>query len=254
VGSQTDGSDPIAGLLFATNGFFYGSTFSGGSGGYGDLFQINANGQSYLDVYDFQNTAGSNPSSSLVQHTNGFVYGMAAHGGLNGDGVLFSLALNLGAKVKPVLSSGRVGDTVEILGSGFTQTNGITFGGIASAPPTVISDTYLTVKVPSGARTGTLTVYTTAGALQGMTPFLVIPKIISFNPNSGTVGTSVVITGNSFTGATKVTFGGVSATSFTVNSDTQVTATVPTGAKTGKIGITTAGGSATSFAIFTVTP
>jgi len=44
----------------------------------------------------------------------------------------------------------------------------------------------------------------------------------------------------------------VAATNFTVNSDTQVTADVPTGAKTGKIAVTTAGGSASSSAKFTV--
>lgn len=260
VGSQADGSDPIAGLLFASNGFFYGSTFSGGSEAYGDLFQINANGQSYIDVYDFQNTFGSNPSSNLVQHTNGFAYGMATHGGLHGDGVLFSLALNLGTTVKPVLSSGRAGDTVGVIGSGFlTGVTGITFGGIAAAPSSVkvIADTYLTVVVPSGARSGALTVYTSTGPTSSMTPFTVlppIPKITTFNPSSGPVGTSVIITGTGFTGATKVTFGGISATSFTVNSDSQVTAIVPTGAQTGKVGITTAGGVATSSGTFTVTP
>jgi hypothetical protein len=51
---------------------------------------------------------------------------------------------------------------------------------------------------------------------------------------------------------TKVTFGGVAATSFTVNSDTRVTATVPAGAKTGKIAVTTKGGNATSTTSFTV--
>jgi hypothetical protein len=49
-----------------------------------------------------------------------------------------------------------------------------------------------------------------------------------------------------------VTFGGVAASTFTVNSDTQVTATVPTGAKTGKIGITTNGVTITSKTNFTV--
>jgi hypothetical protein len=53
------------------------------------------------------------------------------------------------------------------------------------------------------------------------------------------VGTVVTITGVSLTQTTKVTFGGVAATSFTVNSDTQVTTTVPTGAKTRKITIAT---------------
>jgi hypothetical protein len=51
------------------------------------------------------------------------------------------------------------------------------------------------------------------------------------------------------TQTTKVTFGGVAATNFT-KSATQVTATVPTGAVTGKIGITTAGGTATSATVF----
>lgn len=63
----------------------------------------------------------------------------------------------------------------------------------------------------------------------------------------------MTITGVSLTQTTQVTFGGVRATTFTVNSDTQVTATVPTGAKTGKIGITTAGGAVASATSFTVT-
>jgi hypothetical protein len=46
---------------------------------------------------------------------------------------------------------------------------------------------------------------------------------------------------------------GVNATNFTVNSDTQVAASVPPGAVTGKIGVTTAGGTATSAGTFTVT-
>ncbi len=62
---------------------------------------------------------------------------------------------------------------------------------------------------------------------------------------SGPVRTNVVITGESFTGATSVTFGGVKATSFTVNSCTQITATVPLEAKTGKISVTAPGGTAT---------
>jgi hypothetical protein len=51
-----------------------------------------------------------------------------------------------------------------------------------------------------------------------------------------------------------VTFGGVSATSLQVISDTQVDALVPTGAVTGPIAVTTPGGTATSTEHFTVTP
>jgi hypothetical protein len=82
--------------------------------------------------------------------------------------------------------------------------------------------------------------------------FKVKPQITSFTPTTGAAGTSVTITGVSLQ-ATKVTFGGVKA-SFLLNSATEVTATVPTGAKTGQIAITTAGGSVSSSGVFTVTP
>jgi hypothetical protein len=85
------------------------------------------------------------------------------------------------------------------------------------------------------------------------TSFLVVPQIISFSPPSGPVGTSVTITGVSLLQTTQVTFGGVVANQFIVNSDTQVVASVPTGAVTGPIGITTPGGTATSATSFTVT-
>jgi hypothetical protein len=65
------------------------------------------------------------------------------------------------------------------------------------------------------------------------------------------VGTQVVITGMSFTQTTAVRFGTKTAT-FTVNSDTQITTTVPIGAVTGKIQVTTQGGNASSATVFTV--
>ncbi len=79
------------------------------------------------------------------------------------------------------------------------------------------------------------------------------PSVGGFNPTSGSVGTSVMITGSNFTGATTVAFNGMAASSFTVNSNTQITATVPSGASTGPISVTTGGGTGTSAANFTVT-
>ena len=79
------------------------------------------------------------------------------------------------------------------------------------------------------------------------------PTIGTFAPPSGKVGTVVTITGTGLTQTTGVSFGGVAATTFTVVSDLQIIATVPTGAITGKIAVTTTGGTATSSATFTVT-
>ena len=77
------------------------------------------------------------------------------------------------------------------------------------------------------------------------------PVITSFSPTSGSVETEVTISGSNFTGATVVTFNGVAA-SFIVDSDTQIRATVPGGATTGPIGVTTAAGTGVSANGFTV--
>jgi hypothetical protein len=116
-----------------------------------------------------------------------------------------------------------------------------------------VSDTYLTATVPAGATTGSVTATTSGGTLTSNKVFRVTPQLRSFTPTNGPVDTPVMITGVSLTQTMKVTFGGVAATQFTVNSDKQVTAYVPTGAKTGKIAITTPGGVAVSSGIFTVT-
>jgi IPT/TIG domain len=59
-----------------------------------------------------------------------------------------------------------------------------------------------------------------------------VPAVTSIAPASGPVagGTSVVITGSGFKGATGVSFSSIAAASFVVNSDTQITAVTPVGA------------------------
>ena len=78
------------------------------------------------------------------------------------------------------------------------------------------------------------------------------PTLTGFSPTSGPVGTSVTINGTNFSGVTAMAFNGTAA-SYTVNSATQIVATVPTGATTGTIKVTTSAGSATSSSAFTVT-
>ena len=78
------------------------------------------------------------------------------------------------------------------------------------------------------------------------------PTVTMFSPTSGTVGTTVTITGASFTGATAVAFNGIDATTFTVNSATSISAKVPSGATTGTISVTTpSAGTGTSTSDFT---
>jgi endonuclease G len=78
-----------------------------------------------------------------------------------------------------------------------------------------------------------------------------VPGITNVSPTSGSMGSSVVIKGTNFTGASVVWFNGTNA-AFTLNSSSQITATVPTGATTGPVSVIAPGGLATSAANFTV--
>ena len=78
------------------------------------------------------------------------------------------------------------------------------------------------------------------------------PTINSFAPSSGLVGSLATLNGTNFTDASAVSFSGTSAI-FTVSSDTQITATVPAGATSGPISVTTPAGTATSATGFMVT-
>jgi uncharacterized repeat protein (TIGR03803 family) len=267
MNGTTDGARPFGGLALASDGNFYGANAYGGTvnsncaDGCGTFFKITPKGAySVLDKFDY--TTGAVPEITPFQHTSGVVYGDSHIGG-TGDvnpcttgscGVFYSWkSTTLPAFVSLLPYSGKVGKVIEFLGQGFASgKTTVSFNGTA-AKPTVASSTYLTAAVPNGATTGSVTVTTSGVTLTSNRIFRVTPQIKSFKPTSGPVGTVVMITGVSLTQTTKVTFGGVAATSFTVTSDTHVNATVPTGAKKGKIVITTPGGTATSPGVFTVT-
>ena len=77
------------------------------------------------------------------------------------------------------------------------------------------------------------------------------PSITLFSPTAGLAGAKVTITGQRFAGASAVGFNGVTA-AFTLDSDTQITATVPAGATTGPITVVATAGSAASTSDFVV--
>jgi uncharacterized repeat protein (TIGR03803 family) len=262
----SDGAEPLGALIQATDGNFYGTTSINGA--YNDagcieyetcggtVFQMTAQG-TLTTLYSFCAQGnincpdGTNPHSGVVQATNGTFYGTTFLGGDNNAGTAFGLSTGLGPFVETLPASGKVAAAVRILGTDLTGATSVTFSG-TTATFKVPSATEITTTVPTGATTGTVEVTTPRGSLNSSVAFSVTPQIKSFTPESGPVGTQVQITGVSLKQATTVTFDGVAA-SFTVNSDTQLTATVPTGAKTGKIAITTPGGTVTSAANFKVT-
>jgi hypothetical protein len=151
-------------------------------------------------------------------------------------------------------TSGHAGDDITVTGTDLTGATTVTFGGGATATATSVTATSLHVTVPAAAQTGAITVTTPLGDAVSGDDFTMEPAIDSFSPGDGAPGTSVVITGSGFTGATDVAFGGVSVGdgNFSVDSATQITATVPAGAATGIVTVQTPGGSAESADSFTV--
>jgi uncharacterized repeat protein (TIGR03803 family) len=241
---------PIGGLVFATDGNLYGTTFYGGI-----IFSITPAGDA-ADVYDFEQQTGFYPQGTLMQHTNGLLYGsttLVFNLPYNyTPGSFYSFDIGAGPFVTFLPPARVVGNSIGILGQGFTGTTGVTFNG-TPASFIVNSDTYLTATVPDGAATGFITVTTPSGMLTSNKKFQVRPTITSFSPTSGAAGATVTITGDSFTGTTKVKFSNnVKATSVTVNSDKKLTVVVPSGATTGAISVTTTGAASFSKTSFTV--
>ena len=180
----------------------------------------------------------------------------AGHLGLTGGeprGAIFSMNLGLSPTVKTLPASAPIGAHFFILGTNLTGATSVSFNG-AAATFTVVSSSEIMTHVPAGATTGQVQVTTPGGTLSSNVNFGVAPLILSFSPSSGPASTSVVITGRSFTGATRVFFGDLAAASFTVDSDTQITAVVPSGSQQCHIVVTAPDGIATSTGIFKITP
>ncbi len=143
-------------------------------------------------------------------------------------------------------TSGAVGTTVGITGTGFGSAQGtgtVTFNG-TSATPTNWSDTYIAASVPSGATSGNVVV-TVSGVPSNGASFTVTvpPSITSVSPTSAAAGTAMTITGTNFgstQGTSTVTFSGIAATP-TSWSDTSIVAPAPSGAGTGGVVVTVGG-------------
>src|ERR1035437_3147587 len=90
VNNGNDGLNPCGSLLQASNGKLYGMTVTGGLYGLGVLFEFDPNTFVFTKKIDFNSAImGSNPFGSLVQDSNGVLYGMTSSGGLNNGGILF---------------------------------------------------------------------------------------------------------------------------------------------------------------------
>jgi uncharacterized repeat protein (TIGR03803 family) len=220
----TDGANPAAGLVQATNGNLYGTTGSGGANGDGTVFKISPSG-TLTRLYSFCSQSGCTDGKgplALVQATNGDLYGTTVIGGADlglngiGAGTIFKITPSGGLTTLYSLCSqsgctdGQQPDAGLIQGTNGTL-YGTTYGGGANGEGTVFS---LSV---------------------GLAPF------VETLPTSGSAGTAVKILGTNLTGATSVTFNGTGAV-FQVVSISEITTTVPVGATSGMVQVITPNG------------
>jgi uncharacterized repeat protein (TIGR03803 family) len=171
IGEDADeGFNQVGGLMQATDGNFYGTNDLGGSANWGVLFRMTPAG-TFAPLHNFDLGSGASPQVTLLQHTNGVFYGTTAVGGGPDQGTFYSFNVGLGPFVRFLPEIGYAGNTIQILGQGFTGTSAVSFNGI-SAAFTVVSDTYLTAIVPPGVTQGTITVKTPTGTVSSNRPFL----------------------------------------------------------------------------------
>ena len=95
-----NGHDPNGSLMEASNGKLYGMTTAGGSSGAGVVFSFDPSSSTFIELKDFEAADGRNPSASLMQASNGKVYGMTPTGGRRNVGVIFSFDPSTGAYTK----------------------------------------------------------------------------------------------------------------------------------------------------------
>ena len=170
-----------------------------------------------------------------------------------------------------------VGTSVTINGTGFVNDGGpvtVMFNGKPAVNVVIGSDIIIYAKASATTTPGSVTVTTAKGTATAATAFNIIPcashlgptliatpgktttpaaakaSIASFTPAKAKAGATLTISGANLTGATAVKIGGAAA-KFKVVSATKITATVPATAKSGKVSVTTASGTATSSASFT---
>jgi uncharacterized repeat protein (TIGR03803 family) len=229
-----DGDWPTA-LIQAADGSFYGATTFGGTStsctnGCGTIFRITASG-TFTTLHSFDNTDGNDPSVPM-QATDGDFYGTTGAGGAHAQGTIYKFTAS-GALTTLYNFCSQSGCPDGSAPDGLIQdTNGNFYGTTLSGG---------TSDVCSG---GCGTVYSLS---VGLGPF------VETQTSSGKVGTTIKILGTNLTGATSVKFNGTTAV-FTVVSSSEITTTVPGGATTGEVQVTTPSESLSSNQEFRITP
>ncbi len=153
-------------LLQASDGNFYGITNAYDvppSGG--EIFELTKSGQ-YTPIYKVNGRNGQSWFTTLIQGSDGRIYGTAASGGRYGLGTIFALDIGLPKPAPQALrfspARGSPGDKIRIWGYNLLEAS-VTFNNVAAASASNSGPNYVWAIVPSGATTGPITVTTPGG-------------------------------------------------------------------------------------------
>ncbi len=234
----SDGALPYGGLVQASDGSLWGTTGAGGKHGCGTVFAITGVGK-LTTVHSFNLADGYSPSGSLIQANDGNFYGITAYGGSHyvrdkvSGGTLFRITPHgILTTLYNFCAQQNCADG-EVPFANLTQlTNGVLYGTTSF-----------------GGRSSNC--YAGCGTIFSLS--LNLGPFVSLIHSTGPVGQTGGILGQGFTGTTAVAINGIPA-SFTVVSDTWITATVPPGATTGYVTVTTPSGVLKSNVPFRVIP
>ncbi len=218
----------LDGKLYGVDGAYVATGYAGAA------FRLNLDGSGYQVLEAFGNVGGCiNELTGLTLASDGSLYGGCSAGFANENGGVFRLTPTGGYEQVYSFTSANGSAPSSLSGLATQGSSGVLYGelfnGDESNPASQNGIIYaLSLGLPKP-----------------------LPRAELLTPSSGPAGTSVLLFGSGFLGATSVWFNGIPA-AFTVPSGIYIQATVPAGATSGPITITTHNGTATSRVSFTV--
>jgi uncharacterized repeat protein (TIGR03803 family) len=132
-----DGQWPMAGLMQASNGLLFGTTYAGGAYGDGTVFMVGTNGSNYAIRAQFSGFNGDagRPEAAVMQGSDGALYGTTADGGAFGYGTVFRIQDPIGAGAPVLIHSfggSERGDGAEPYAGLVQASDGLVYGTTVS--------------------------------------------------------------------------------------------------------------------------
>ena len=263
----TRGSEPSAPLVQGSDGNFYGTTVFGGTNGGGVVFKITSAGALTV-LFNFDTTHGRLPRSPLIQGLDGNFYGTTQSGGVSASGEGFKITSSGVLTVLHNMNGSSEGGSpyagmVQASDGNLYGANDNAGGSAAGTLFKMSTAGVLTVQHnfdTTGGSAPQVTLFqhtngilygdTNSGGNGNVSPCATgkcgvfyemnntLPAFITPMPYAGKVGSSIGILGQGFNNTSVVKFNGVAATSITLTGTTYIQATIPAGASSGFVTVT----------------